>query len=350
MGDTSGPETSRLREQLWRLLFISAAALLVVGLAFDGFSEGGSELARSIVVVGGTVIVLAALLLLLAPLLYRRPSAGGGWRALQVAAPVLVVGVVGPAMVAAASATTRPERAVSSPATAAATGATGAAAAAGTIDESQPHEHDAATGGNVPVGQGAESAGGLASEITGNSSDDHDHGHGTAVPEQPIDRPTRNALGMELSIARDTALKYPTVADAEAAGYRMVTPYVPLIGAHYLNFGIVDTTFDAAKPEMLLYDGTKPDDRIVGLSYFVAAPGGKPPAGFIGPNDHWHQHIGLCVKNGVVVGGEKTTPEQCKSRGGNKVGLNDIWMVHAWVVPGWDSPQGVFSPEHLGLV
>jgi hypothetical protein len=25
-------------------------------------------------------------------------------------------------------------------------------------------------------------------------------------------------------------------------------------------------------------------------------------------------------------------------------------MVHAWVVPGWDSPQGVFSPEHSGLV
>jgi len=25
-------------------------------------------------------------------------------------------------------------------------------------------------------------------------------------------------------------------------------------------------------------------------------------------------------------------------------------MVHAWVVPGWESPQGVFSPEHPGLV
>lgn len=337
MGDTSGPETSRLREQLWRLLFVSAAALLVVGLAFDGFSDSGSELARSIVVVGGTVIVLAALLLLLAPLLYRRPSTGGGWRALQVAGPVLVVGVVGPAMVAAASATTRPERAVSSPATA-------ASSADGTIDESQPHDHDSVTGENVPVGEG------LASEITGNSSANHDHGHGTAVPEQPLDRATRNALGMELTVSRDAALKYPTVADAVAAGYRMVTPYVPLIGAHYLNFSLVDLKFDAAKPEMLLYDGIKPDDRIVGLSYFVASPGGKPPAGFIGPNDHWHQHIGLCIKNGVVVGGEKTTPEQCKARGGNKVGLNDIWMVHAWVVPGWDSPQGVFSPEHLGLV
>jgi hypothetical protein len=272
-------------------------------------------------------------------MLYRRPTAGGGWRALQVAAPVLVVGVVGPAMVAAASATTRPDRAVNTPAAAAAS-----ASAGGTIDESQPHDHDPVTGTNVPVGEG------LASEITGNSSANHDHGHGTAVPEQPLDRATRNALGMELTVSRDAALRYPTVADAEAAGYRMVTPYVPLIGAHYLNFGLVDTTFDAAKPEMLLYDGTKPDDRIVGLSYFVAAPGGKPPAGFIGPNDHWHQHIGLCVKNGVVVGGEKTTPEQCKARGGNKIGLNDIWMVHAWVVPGWDSPQGVFSPEHLGLV
>jgi hypothetical protein len=259
-----------------------------------------------------------------------------------------VVGVVGPAMVAAASATTRPERAVDSPVHAAAAHTETGGATGGAIDESQPHEHDAATGENVPVGQGAESGHGLASEITGNKT--ADHGHGTAVPEQPLDQPTRNALGMELTVARQAALQYPTVADAEAAGYRMVTPYVPLIGAHYLNFGIVDSTFDAAKPEMLLYDGTKADDRIVGLSYFVAAPGGKPPAGFVGPNDHWHQHIGLCVKNGVVVGGETTTPAQCKSRGGNKIGLNDIWMVHAWVVPGWDSPQGVFSPEHLGLV
>ena len=24
-----------------------------------------------------------------------------------------------------------------------------------------------------------------------------------------------------------------------------------------------------------------------------------------------------------------------------------IWMVHAWVVPGWESPQGVFSHDNL---
>ena len=108
MGDTSGPETSRLREQLWRLLFVSAAALLVVGLAFDGFSDSGSELARSIVVVGGTVIVLAALLLLLAPPCC--PATGGGLARCRWQGRSWSWGVVGPAMVAAASATTRPER------------------------------------------------------------------------------------------------------------------------------------------------------------------------------------------------------------------------------------------------
>jgi hypothetical protein len=23
-----------------------------------------------------------------------------------------------------------------------------------------------------------------------------------------------------------------------------------------------------------------------------------------------------------------------------------VWMVHAWVVPGWESPQGVFSHDN----
>jgi hypothetical protein len=35
--------------------------------------------------------------------------------------------------------------------------------------------------------------------------------------------------------------------------------------------------------------------------------------------------------------------------GGVKADGSDFWMVHAWVVPGWDSPQGVFSAEHQGL-
>ena len=48
-------------------------------------------------------------------------------------------------------------------------------------------------------------------------------------------------------------------SDAETAGYKNVTPYVPLIGAHYMRFLTVDGTFDIEQPEMLLYDGTQPD-------------------------------------------------------------------------------------------
>ena len=107
MGEPHGGEVApRTRDQLWRLLFFAAAALLLVGLGFDRWGSGdgtGSELAHSVVIVGGTVTILAAVILLLAPVFERRAERGGGWRVLQVAVPVLAVGVLGPAMVAAAS-------------------------------------------------------------------------------------------------------------------------------------------------------------------------------------------------------------------------------------------------------
>lgn len=173
------------------------------------------------------------------------------------------------------------------------------------------------------------------------------HSHGGVIAEVALTRAERKGLAAQLSEARQTALKYPTVADAEAAGYTKVTGYVPLIGAHYIKWSLMDGNFDVAEPEMLLYDGTDPTSSIVGLSYYVFSD--TEPSPFIGPNDHWHQHIGLCLKDGVVVGGEKTTPEECTRRGGVKAAASNGWMVHAWVVPGWESPQGVFSPEHPGL-
>ena len=175
------------------------------------------------------------------------------------------------------------------------------------------------------------------------------HGAGEVFEEQPVDGPTREALATELVQARQAAIGHATVAEALLDGYVMVVPYVPLIGAHYMKFSLVDGKFDVERPEMLLYDGTAPDSKIVGLSYYVR--GSTEPPGFAGPNDHWHRHIGLCVspKTRTVIGGEKTTPAQCAAMGGVKADGSDFWMVHAWVVPAWDSPQGVFSAEHQGL-
>lgn len=163
-------------------------------------------------------------------------------------------------------------------------------------------------------------------------------------------------LAEELELARETALQYPTVADAEAAGYRRVTPYLPGIAAHYMKFSFVDDTFEVTEPEMLLFDGTSPDSRIVGLSYYIVLPGeAQPTQGFTGDNDHYHRHFGLCIGPNGVIGDSATTDAECQALGGRKADGNAGWMSHAWVVPGCESPWGVFSginpllDHHLGM-
>lgn len=176
------------------------------------------------------------------------------------------------------------------------------------------------------------------------------HGHRGPTVWYPIeDAATREQLGTELAISREAALALPTVADAEAAGYRAVTTYLPCIGAHYMKFSFVDGTFDPTAPEMLLYDGNGPDARVVGLSYYVLVSDGTAPEGFAGPNDPWHQHIGLCIKNGLVIGPERWSKDRCEAAGGTKSDGSDAWMNHTWTVPGWESPWGVFSGEHPEL-
>jgi hypothetical protein len=179
------------------------------------------------------------------------------------------------------------------------------------------------------------------------------HGHRGPVLWQSIpDRATRDQLGQQLEIAHQVTLQYPTVTEAEAAGYRMVTGYVPCIGAHYIKVSNMIGGFDPAKPSMLLYDGTNPDSKIVGLSYSVLADPNKAPEGFAGANDPWHKHDsngGLCMKGGVVVGAESTSEAECAARGGKKQALHNLWMNHTWVADAWQSSWGLFSAENPDL-
>jgi hypothetical protein len=176
------------------------------------------------------------------------------------------------------------------------------------------------------------------------------HGHSGVSPHEFIpDRAVRDLLGEQLAVARATALRFPTAADAQAAGYHQSTPYVPRIGAHWLKTSALGNGFDPAEPEMLLYDGNGLDARIVGLSYLGLTNPQTPPEGFAGPNDPWHQHIGLCLRGSRVIGDVDTSEEDCRARGGRKSALDDLWMSHAWVVPGWESPWGTFSAEHPDL-
>ncbi|WP_208027050.1 hypothetical protein [Rhabdothermincola sediminis] len=182
---------------------------------------------------------------------------------------------------------------------------------------------------------------------TGGSGDDN-HGMGGHLGPQPwiamTDQAQCDQLKAELEIARQTALRYPTAADAMAAGWVKVTPYLPGIAAHYMNFRYVDDRFEIDKPEMILYDGDGPDASVVGLSYYILHDSEvEPTQGFTGPNDHFHRHVGLCVGARGVIGDSTTTPEECAAMGGRKADGTAGWMNHVWIVPGCESPWGMFS-------
>lgn len=174
-------------------------------------------------------------------------------------------------------------------------------------------------------------------------------GHGGHVGPQPwvamTDQRQCDRLADELALARKTALKYPTAADAKKAGYELVTGYLPGIAAHFIKYDLIDGTFEITEPEMILYDGKSDDAHVVGLSYYQWHPGdNKPTQGFTGDNDHGHRHIGLCSSpTGVIIGDSTTTESDCEARGGSKDSGKAGWMSHAWVVPGCESPWGVFS-------
>ena len=126
----------------------------------------------------------------------------------------------------------------------------------------------------------------------------------------------------------------------------MSVTFVPCIGAHYTNV-LLARSFDPAHPSELLFDGTNPDSKIIGLSYLVYN-GDEAPAGFAGDNDLWHQHNfngGLCLKGGVVVGGESVDDADCVARrwpqGRPRRRVDAARLGRA----GWECSWGVFAGE-----
>jgi hypothetical protein len=177
------------------------------------------------------------------------------------------------------------------------------------------------------------------------------------VPDKPLTKAQQKALNAELLVARTTAEKYPTVSAAKKAGLIQAGLFTPGAGAHFVSIkasigGMNAKAINPASPEAWIYDGVSPTSKIVGLMY--AGFGDDPPAGFAGPNDHWHRHTNLCVTFGGGAIGIPFPPDgnvtrsECAAKHGRLL-LKTFWMVHAWVVPNWKSPQGVFSHANLNL-
>jgi hypothetical protein len=177
----------------------------------------------------------------------------------------------------------------------------------------------------------------------------HQHGSGTT----DLDDASQAALSVQLAPTAQLVQKYPTLAAAEAAGYRRAGRFNPGLGVHYGAFaGRPDGAITGVNGEVmvpqLIYDGTDPGSPLAGFMYMADAPAGAAPEGFVGANDHWHYHSKLCIKfdNGeikVLLGSDKNvTQAECDAVGGMYVGQSG-YMVHVWTVPGYESADGVFS-------
>jgi hypothetical protein len=176
--------------------------------------------------------------------------------------------------------------------------------------------------------------------------------HGHAFP-QAISKTDRVELARQLTLAREVALKYPTVADAEKAGLKRAGPFSPGLGAHYINYAGAGSNpdgkmTDAAiqQPLAWIYDGTHPDSHIAGLFYMTGVENAE---GFAGPNDTWHVHHDICIKmapdghTDAPLGADHgATKAECDAVGGTLLKQTQ-YLLHVWVVPGYESPEGVFS-------
>jgi hypothetical protein len=156
----------------------------------------------------------------------------------------------------------------------------------------------------------------------------------------PVARQNLNYAEDFIAKAREGTEKYKDVDAALADGYIQITPYIPIIGAHFANptraFGL-----DPAHPPILLYrPGQDGKWELVGAAYTLRKRNGQvaPPPTPLGGLAQWHYHTNLCFQLADSI--SITYAANAGVCSGQYV-AETPWLLHAWL---WlDSPEGVFN-------
>ncbi|HEX6236708.1 MAG TPA: hypothetical protein VFZ68_05920 [Acidimicrobiales bacterium] len=180
---------------------------------------------------------------------------------------------------------------------------------------------------------------------------DHGHEHYEGVQKGMLSWSDCLALSQHLDNALEFAQQFPTLGEAEAAGWVRTVNYATGMGTHHRNpnTGILPApgVFNPDEPTYLQYDGNGANAKLVGMSWYVNS-GPTPPAGFPGDNDWWHVHPQLCLSSstGLVIRDGPCQPGD----NGTTIDLSNYWMVHAWIVPGWTYKPDIFINHHPCLL
>ncbi len=166
----------------------------------------------------------------------------------------------------------------------------------------------------------------------------HDHDHSHVSPTYDFTPEEKAEFDAQWAAAVARVEDLDTLEEISALGYVKASGHTDGSGSHYINWTMVDRPFDPAYPSMLLFDqlvrGEEP--KLIAYSYWVASDG--PPEGFVGGLDRWHRHLGICFIDGKIAD-ENLTRDECVGDWLNGV---DLWMLHAWVVPGVENEYGIF--------
>jgi hypothetical protein len=172
------------------------------------------------------------------------------------------------------------------------------------------------------------------------------HGHEAAYDafEYPLFTGEQAILESQWLRARASTSRIDTREEAARLGYVRAAAPGSGVGTHWVLWTQIARPFDPARPAMLLFDERREPASLVGYSYWLQSD--QVPDGFAGPFDEWHQHNGYCVVNGWVDRENVASAEQCAGR---FLAGGDLWMLHAWVVPGFPNPNGRFAVFHPAL-
>jgi hypothetical protein len=133
-----------------------------------------------------------------------------------------------------------------------------------------------------------------------------------SVQSVHADMITDALLLQELARVRPATAAYQDVSRAEADGYVDIGLFVSGMGYHYVNFSLIDDTFDVENPEILVYS-PNPNGRLRLVAVEYAVPDSFPvPEGFFGDSDVWDDNLDF-----------------------------HLWTLHAWVWQG--NPNGMFA-------
>lgn len=158
--------------------------------------------------------------------------------------------------------------------------------------------------------RGTGAVAGMSPPMTVAASTSNAHEHAAPSNSEPL--PVA-----ELAKARRATARYQNLREALKDGYVDIGVVLPNMGRHLLKEALLDATFDAERPEFLVYmEDLGGRMKLVAVEYAVPLKlTDTPPDGFTGGADVWFRDERF-----------------------------DFWKLHAWIFR--DNPDGMFNPTN----